>query len=102
MRIWVDNDNMVRGLEEGLGVERADAVWAVAENWSADSQEVESSWRVQLGVGADGDLWGAMDLLLERIVTNGRQVGGALGEGTRRQEDEDEDDEQAPERECQG
>ena len=78
VRIWVDNDNVVRGLEKRLGIERADAMWAVAENWSADSQEVESSWRVQLGVGADGDLWGAMDLLLDRM--EGR--GGALGEGT--------------------
>ena len=67
VRIWVDNDNVVRGLEKRLGIERADAMWAVAENWSADSQEVESSWRVQLGVGADGDLWGAMDLLLDRM-----------------------------------
>ena len=50
VRIWVGNDNVVRGLEERLGVERADAVWALAENWSSDSQEVEPSWRVQLGV----------------------------------------------------
>ena len=28
----VDNDNVVRGLEKRLGIERADAVWAVAEN----------------------------------------------------------------------
>ena len=67
MRIWIDNVNVVRGLEERLGVERADAVWAVAENWRVDSQELEPNWRVQLGVGADGDLWEAMDLLLERI-----------------------------------
>ena len=26
MRIWVDNDNVVRSLEKGLGIERADAV----------------------------------------------------------------------------
>ena len=32
IRIWVDNDNVVRGLEKRLGIERADAVWAVAEN----------------------------------------------------------------------
>ena len=37
MRIWVDNDNVVRGLEKRLWIERADAVWAVAENWSAGS-----------------------------------------------------------------
>ena len=65
IRIWVGNDNAVRGLEKRLGNERAGAVWAVAEDWSADPQVVESSWRVQLGVGADGDLWEAMDLLLE-------------------------------------
>ena len=46
MGIWIDNANVVRGLEKRLGIERADAVWAVAENWSADSHEVESSWRV--------------------------------------------------------
>ena len=67
VRIWVDNDNAVRGLEKRLGVERADAVWAVAENWAADSEELEPSWKVQLGVGSDGDLWEAMDLLLERM-----------------------------------
>ena len=68
VRIWVDNDNVVRGLEKRLGIERADAVWAVAENWAADSEELEPSWRVQLGVGSDGDLWEAMDLLLERMA----------------------------------
>ena len=26
-----------------------------------------SNWRVQLGVGANGDLWEAVDLLLERM-----------------------------------
>ena len=67
VRVWVDNDNVVRGLEKRLGIERADAVWAVAENWSADSEEMEPSWKVQLGVGSDGDLWEAMDLLLERM-----------------------------------
>jgi ribonuclease HI len=67
VRVWVDNDNVVRGLEKRLGIERADAVWAVAENWSADSEELEPSWKVQLGVGSDGDLWEAMDLLLERM-----------------------------------
>ena len=36
VRIWVDNDNVVRGLEKRLRIKRADAVWAVAENWSAD------------------------------------------------------------------
>ena len=67
VRLWVDNDNVVRGLEKRLGVERADAVWAVAETWGAGSQELEPSWRVQLGVGTDGDLWEAMDLLLEQM-----------------------------------
>ena len=65
VRIWIDNDNVVRGLEKRLGIERANAIWAVAENWAADSQELEPSWRVQLGVGVDGDLWEAMDLLLD-------------------------------------
>ena len=65
VRIWVDNGNVVRGLEKMLRIERADAVWAVAEDWSFDPQEVESSWRVQLGVGANGGLWGAMGLLLD-------------------------------------
>ena len=47
---------------ERLGIERADAVWAVAEDWAGarGSQDSEvgpmASWRVQLGVGADGDL----------------------------------------------
>ena len=50
-----------------MGIERADAVWAGAENWAADSEELEPSWKVQLGVGSDGDLWEAMDLLLERM-----------------------------------
>ena len=69
VRIWVDNDNdnVVRGLEKRLGTERADAVWAVAEDRTADSQELEPRWRAQLGVGANGETWEAMDLLLERI-----------------------------------
>ena len=54
----------MRGLEKRLGIERADAVSAVAENWAGGPQEVEPSWRVQLGGGADGGLWEAMDLLL--------------------------------------
>ena len=41
--------------------------WSVAEDWAADSQELEPGWKVQLGVGADGDLWEAMDLLLEQM-----------------------------------
>ena len=68
VRIWVDNDNVVRGLEKRLGNERADAVWSVAENWSADSQEVD---QLESATGGGcwwhGDLWGAMDLLLERM-----------------------------------
>ena len=67
MRIWVDNDNVVRGLEKRLGIERPDAVWAVAENWAAGSVELEPSWKVQLGVGSDGNLWNATNLLLERM-----------------------------------
>ena len=59
--------NVVRGLEKRLGTERADAVWSVAENWAADSQELGPGWEAQLGVGADGDLWKAMDLLLVRM-----------------------------------
>jgi hypothetical protein len=74
MRIWVDNDNLVRGLEKMLGIERADSVWAVAEDWTADSREMEPSWRVQLGVGADGDQWEAMDLLLGRMEGEERRV----------------------------
>ena len=54
--------------EKRLGIERADVVWAVAENWTADSEELEPSWRVQLGVGSDEDLWEAMDLLLKRMA----------------------------------
>ena len=38
VRIWVDNDNVVRGLGERLGIERADAVWAVAENWAGGTK----------------------------------------------------------------
>ena len=41
--IWVDNDNVVRDLEKRLGIERTDAIWAVAENWAADSEELEPS-----------------------------------------------------------
>ena len=40
IRIWVDNDNVVRGLEKRLGIERADAVWAVTENWVSGPHEV--------------------------------------------------------------
>ena len=46
VRLWVDNGNVVRGLEKRLGVERANAVWAVAKNWGANSQELEPSWKV--------------------------------------------------------
>ena len=55
----------MRGLEKRHGIERANAVWAVAENWAAGSEELEPSWRVQPGVGSDGDLWETMKLLLE-------------------------------------
>ena len=39
----------------------------MAESWATDSQELEPGWKVQLGVGTDGGLWEAMDLLLERM-----------------------------------
>ena len=77
-------------------IERADAVWPVAENWTADSQELEPSWRVQLGVGADGGLWEAMDLLLERMA------GKVEVHWVRGQENNEEEEEQAPEGKCQG
>ena len=83
-RIWIDNDNVVRGLGKKLGIERTDVVWAMAEKWVADSQELEPSWRVQLGVGIDGGMWEAMDLLLHVHGANGAKGGGALGEGPRR------------------
>ena len=102
VRIWVDNDNVVRGLEKRLGIERADAVWAVAENWAADSVELEPSWKFQLGVGSDGDLWRPVGSNGSAAGEDGRQAGGSLGEGPRRQEDVQEDDAQASERECQG
>ena len=70
MRIGVDNDNVVRGLEKRLGVERADAVWARSENWAGSALEEGDRWRVQLGEGSDGDLWGVVDLLLERMQGN--------------------------------
>ena len=83
VRIWVDNDNVVRGLEKrlALGIERVDAVWAVAENWAADPQGLEPSWRVQLGVG-DWVLMGTCGRQWT-CCWNGRKGGGALGEGTR-------------------
>ena len=55
------------GLEKRLGVERADAVWARSEVWAGSTQEEGDNWRVQLGEGSDGDLWEAVDLLLERM-----------------------------------
>ena len=63
----MDNDNVVRGLEKRLRIRRADAMWAVVENWAADSQELKPGWGAQLGVGADGGLWEVLDLLLERM-----------------------------------
>ena len=38
MRIWVNNNDVVRGVEKRLGIERADAVWAVAENRAAETK----------------------------------------------------------------
>ena len=43
VRIWVNDDHVVRGPEKRLWTERADAVWAVAEDWTANSQELEPS-----------------------------------------------------------
>ena len=37
-------------------------MWAVAEDWTAGSQEIEPSWRFQLSVGADGDLLEAVEV----------------------------------------
>ena len=42
-------------------------MWARSENWSGSALEGGDSWRVQLGEGSDGDLWEAVDLLLERM-----------------------------------
>ena len=47
VRLWGDNDNVVRGMEKRLGIERADAVWAVAENWASGAGEGGDGWRVQ-------------------------------------------------------
>ena len=94
-RICVDNDNVMRGLEKRLGIERADAVWSVAEDWAADSHELEPGWKVQLGVGADGDLWEAMDLPLEQMQ------GKVEVQWVRGHEDNEEDDEQASKGKCQ-
>ena len=63
----MDNDNVVRGLERRLGIERADAVWTEADAWGSNQDADADDWRVQLGAGSDGDLWEAMDLLLERM-----------------------------------
>ena len=52
----MDNDNVVRGLEKKLGIERADAVWTRSEDWAGSAPEEGESWRVQLGEGSDGDL----------------------------------------------
>ena len=68
VRIWIDNDNVVRGLEKRLGIERADAVWAVSESWAPTADAGSDDWRVQMGESADGDLWEAMELLLEKMV----------------------------------
>ena len=35
------------------------------EGWASSSEGADPSWRVQLGEGTDGDLWEAVDLLLE-------------------------------------
>ena len=79
------------------------AACAVAENWAGSSQEVEPSWRVQLGVGADGDLWEAMDLRVERMQGKVGMgwVRGQCHEGKRTARRRV-SIEQAPERECQG
>ena len=66
--------------------------------WLRIGQQTHRSWS-QAWVGADGDLWEVMDLLLERMEG---KVGVPLGEKTRGQENSEENDEQASERECQG
>ena len=63
MRIWVDNDNVVGGLEKRLGIERADAVWARSENWAGNALEKGDSW-----ITAGGFSW-----VRDRMVTSGRQ-----------------------------
>ena len=67
VRIWVNNNNVVKGLEKRLGIERADALWARSENWAGSALEERENWRVQLGEGSDSDLWEAVDRLLERM-----------------------------------
>ena len=42
-------------------------MWARSEVWAGSTQEEGDNWRVQLGEGSDGDLWEAVDLLLERM-----------------------------------
>ena len=42
-------------------------MWARSVDWSGSALEEGGSSRVQLGVESDGDLWEAVDLLLERM-----------------------------------
>ena len=62
--VGMRNGNVVRRLGERLGMERDDAVWAVAESWAGSTLEEGDILRVQLGESAAEDLWEAVDLLL--------------------------------------
>ena len=53
VRIWVDNDNVVRGLEKRLGIERPDAVWARSEDWACSALEEGDSRRARVGEGVN-------------------------------------------------
>ena len=75
MEIWVDNGNVARSLGERLGVEGADAVWAVAEGWFGNDLEEGDNLEAQLGEGSGGGLCEAFGLLLERVQSNARATG---------------------------
>ena len=49
VKVWVDNDNVVRGLEKRLGIVRADAVWAVAETWGLTHRSWNRAGRFSWG-----------------------------------------------------
>ena len=78
--LWVDNDNVVLGLQGRLGRHGAEAVWEEAENSSEGGGD---AWRVQEGDSTDGDVWEAMELLLASPGQNRRRAGGALAERAR-------------------
>ena len=61
VRIWVGNDNVVRGLARGLGVEREGAVWARLESWFGSALEEGGSWvggRMVISGGQLTSCWG--------------------------------------------